>query len=146
MLIGDPPYVGSTAQAILGKIIQGKLASATEERASVPANVDAAIRKALEKLPADRFAGAQAFAGALTDPGFRHGEVDEAAVVAGVGPWKRLTIAFAALAAVLTLTLGWSLLRPEPPAPLARFSSPFEEGQIPIGQMTFTAIGSVLVY
>ena len=41
MLVGEPPYTGSTAQAILGKIIAGKLASVTEERASVPANVDA---------------------------------------------------------------------------------------------------------
>ena len=154
MLIGDPPYMGSTAQAILGRIIAGKVASATEERASVPANVDAAIRKALEKLPADRFTGAQEFAGALADPGFRHGEVDEAAVVAGVGPWKRLTMAFAALAAVYTLGFAWSLLSPEPPephAPVARFSSPFEEGQGPpsaagAGGMDFTADGSALVY
>jgi len=103
MLVGDPPYTGSTAQAILGKIIQGKLASATEERASVPANVDAAIRKALEKLPADRFTGAQEFAGALGDEHFRHGELATAGESAAVGPWNRLTMAFAALAAVYTL-------------------------------------------
>ena len=74
MLTGDPPYIGSTAQAVLGKIIQGAPVSATEIRGSVPANVDAAIRKSLEKLPADRFTGAQDFARALGDPGFRHGE------------------------------------------------------------------------
>ena len=132
MLVGDPPYVGSTAQAILGKIIAGKLVSATEERASVPANVDAAIRKALEKLPADRFTGAQEFVGALGDPGFRHGEVDEAAVVAAVGPWNRLTMAFAALAALFGVVAGWSLFGPEPPEPVRgveRFAVPFLEGQ-----------------
>ena len=59
MLTGDPPYIGSTAQAVLGKIIQGEPVSATQIRKSVPLNVDAAIRKALEKLPADRFTGAQ---------------------------------------------------------------------------------------
>ena len=64
----------------------------------------------------------------------------------GVGPWNRLTVAFAALAAVTTLGFGWSLLRPDPPAPVARFSSPFEEGQLPLGQMEFTADGSELVY
>ena len=67
MLVGDPPFAGSTAQAVLGKIIVGKRVSVTEERASVPANVDAAIRKALEKLPADRFTSAQDFARALGD-------------------------------------------------------------------------------
>ena len=39
MLVGDPPYPGSTAQAVLGKIIAGKPVSAMEERPSVPANV-----------------------------------------------------------------------------------------------------------
>ena len=40
-----------------------------------PPNVDAAIRKALEKLPADRFTSAQGFSKALSDSGFRHREV-----------------------------------------------------------------------
>ncbi len=120
MLVGDPPYTGSTAQAILGKIIQGKLASATEERATVPPNVDAAIRKALEKLPADRFVGAQAFAKALGDPVFRHGA--EVAVGESVRPslWNPLSMAASALALVSTMALGWSLLRPEPPLPVSR--------------------------
>ena len=76
LLVGDPPYPGSTAQAVLGKIIQGLPVSATAARKSVPANVDAAIRKALGKLPADRFTSAQDFGKALSDPGFRHGEED----------------------------------------------------------------------
>ena len=121
MLVGDPPYVGSTAQAILGKIIAGKLASATEERASVPANVDAAIRKALEKLPADRFTGAQDFARALADPTFRHGV--EVAAGPGVvrGPWNRLSMATSALALVFALGFGWSMLRPAAtPLPVSR--------------------------
>ena len=46
MLVGEPPYPGSTAQAVLGKIIQDIPVSATAIRQSVPANVDAAIRKA----------------------------------------------------------------------------------------------------
>jgi eukaryotic-like serine/threonine-protein kinase len=74
MLTGEPPYPGNTAQAVLGKIIQGVPVSATAVRKSIPPNVDAAIRKALEKLPADRFTGAQAFAKALGDPSFRHGD------------------------------------------------------------------------
>jgi serine/threonine-protein kinase len=60
MLVGEPPYTGSTPQAILGKIIQAKPVAVTEVRATVPRNVSAAIRKALEKVPADRFATASA--------------------------------------------------------------------------------------
>jgi serine/threonine-protein kinase len=105
MLVGEPPYLGNTAQAVLGKIIQGIPVSATSARKSVPANVDAAIRKALEKLPADRFTRAAHFAGALSDPGFRHG-LDESAVAAGHSKrWKMATVA-ATVVAVLAVGAG----------------------------------------
>jgi tRNA A-37 threonylcarbamoyl transferase component Bud32 len=73
MLTGEPPFIGTTAQAILGKIIQGGPISAAESRPSVPANVDATVQKALEKLPADRFPSAREFAAALANPAFKHG-------------------------------------------------------------------------
>ena len=120
MLVGDPPYPGSTAQAVLGKIIAGKPVSATDERPSIPANVDAAIRKALEKLPADRFGSAQDFVRALADPGFQYGEVVAAGAVVGRTAWSPLQVAVAGVALVSTLGLGWSLLQPEPPEPVSR--------------------------
>jgi serine/threonine-protein kinase len=131
---------------VLGKIIQGTPVSATGIRKSVPAHLDAAIRKALEKLPADRFRGATDFAKALSDPGFRYGERAAARSAAGVGPWNRLAMALAATTALFALAFGWSLLRPELQVPVARFSSPFEEGQAPIVGSAFTADGSALVY
>ena len=91
MLVGEPPYIGNTAQTVLGKIIQGLPVSATSVRKSIPANVDAALRKALEKLPAGRFTGAQEFARALADPGFTHGEVTGVGAgggVSGRGRWN----------------------------------------------------------
>ncbi len=120
MLTGDPPYQGSTAQAVLGQIITGKPVSVVEKRPSVPPNVDAAIRKALEKLPADRFTTAQDFSQALGDAGFRHGEEAADSVVAGGGLWKPLAMAGNALALVLAVGLGWSLLRLDPPEPVSR--------------------------
>ena len=147
MLTGDPPYMGSTAQAVLGQIISARPISPTEKRPAIPTNVDAAVRKALEKLPADRFMSAQAFTGALADEHFRYGELATAGAGGpAAGPWKRLTMVGWSLAAVATVVAAWSLLRPEPPGPLARFSSPFEEGQAPITYMEFTADGSELVY
>ena len=134
MLVGEPPYPGSTAQAVLGKIIQGLPVSATAIRPSVPANVDAAIRKALEKLPADRFTSAQEFARALADPAFRHGELDGAVVGADPGPWNRLTLTFAALFVLATGVagvFGWSLLRPEPVVSVERFPLSIETGGTP---------------
>ena len=146
MLVGEPPYPGSTAQAVLGRIIAGKPVSATEYRESVPAHVDAAVRCALEKLPADRFASSLAFAKALADPGFRYGEPIGTGAGPGAGPWKRLTYTFASLFVVAAGGLGWSLLRPEAPARVARFTSPFEEDRQPTGRMGFTPDGSAIVY
>ena len=97
MLVGEPPYPGATAQAVLGRIIAGGPVSATPLRPTIPANVDAAIRRVLEKLPADRFATAQEFAKALKDPGFTHGEDEAAAAQVGrsAGPWMAATIVLA---------------------------------------------------
>ena len=123
MLTGEPPYMGTTAQAVLGKIIQGAPVSVTQIRKSVPTNVGAAIRRALEKLPADRFTGAQEFAKALADRGFRHGEEALAGIAGSVRPWTRMTVILAAVAGLFapsTVALGWSLLRPEPPQPMSR--------------------------
>ena len=150
MLVGDPPYAGSTAQAVLGKIIAGKLVSVTEQRPSVPANVDAAVRGALEKLPADRFASVRDFVRALGDPGFRYGELAQEGVGASAGSWKRRTLGFATTTAVLAMALAWSLLSPEAPRPVERFASPFGDADQPIfgGDRGFNLSpdGSSLVY
>ncbi len=71
MLTGDPPHTGSSAQQIIMKIVTEEAAPVTKLRRSVPPNVAAAVAKGLEKLPADRFDSAKAFADALADPGFR---------------------------------------------------------------------------
>jgi hypothetical protein len=52
------------------KIIADTPRPVTELRKSVPPNVAAALMKALEKLPADRFTTAKEFAEALTNPTF----------------------------------------------------------------------------
>ena len=69
MLAGEPPFTGPTAQAILAQVITAEPRSLSIQRKSVPASVDAAVRTALEKLPADRFASAKEFADALVRPG-----------------------------------------------------------------------------
>src|SRR5215472_2210980 len=65
MLAGQPPHLGGTAQQIIMKIIAEPVPAVTTLRKAVPPNVAAALAQALEKLPADRFATAQAFAEAL---------------------------------------------------------------------------------
>ena len=70
MLAGNPPHTGSSAQQVIMKIVAEEVQPITKLRKSVPPNVSAALNKALEKLPADRFDGAKAFAEALTNPHF----------------------------------------------------------------------------
>jgi len=150
MLVGEPPYTGSTAQAILGKIIQGKTASAAEERASVPQNVDAAIRKALEKLPADRFVGAQDFSKALGDPGFRHGVEVTAGMVGGRGHWNPLSIGMTGVAALAVMFGAWALTRPETTGQVSRFEVTLPDGLEPNvaypGGVTVSPDGSEIVF
>jgi serine/threonine-protein kinase len=65
MLAGEPPFTGPNAQAIVAQVLTAKPAPLTELRDTVPVDVDAAIARALQKLPADRFTSAAEFAAAM---------------------------------------------------------------------------------
>ena len=71
MLAGDPPFTGSSVQVVVARLISEKPTSLQLLRDTVPPQVDAAVLRALAKLPADRFATAAEFAAALrSDGGF----------------------------------------------------------------------------
>jgi hypothetical protein len=69
MLAGEPPFAGPTVQAIIARVITEEPRSLVAQRRSVPAHGDVAVRRALEKLPADRFGTAAGFAAALDGGG-----------------------------------------------------------------------------
>jgi Tol biopolymer transport system component/tRNA A-37 threonylcarbamoyl transferase component Bud32 len=126
MLAGQPPFTGGSVQTILNKVISEAPRPVGEHRKSVPPYVGAAIAKALEKLPADRWQTATEFADALAGKG-----------AAGSGrtiPSVRVAIPWA-LAATLALALGWVALRHEqvavPSQGLVRFSIDFDKGVSP---------------
>src|SRR3954466_14821866 len=66
MLSGDPPHVGSTAQAVIARLLTEKPRPIRATRDTVAPHVDHAIERALAKLPADRWPSAQEFARALS--------------------------------------------------------------------------------
>ena len=66
MLAGDPPFTGSSVQAIVAKTMNERPSPLHTVRDTVPAGVENAVLKALAKLPADRFATANAFGDALS--------------------------------------------------------------------------------
>lgn len=128
MLAGHPPFRGGTVQAVLVQVLVNQPEPVTEHRRSVPRNVDAALRCALERLPADRFPTALAFSAALTDPSFRL-----ASVAAGVEArplWRSPAVWALALAAAAVGLLAGGLAAPEPePQPVVRYRLAFEAGQ-----------------
>ena len=132
MLVGEPPHMGGSAQAVLARILTERPSSPESLRPAVPPNVDAVIRKALEKLPADRFSSALDFAKALADPGYRYGEEAPGEAVTSVGPWKGASLAFATLALLMGALAGWSTLRPEPPGQEVHFELVTPDGRLPI--------------
>jgi serine/threonine-protein kinase len=68
MLVGEPPFTGPTAQAIVARVMTEEPRGLTMQRKSIPPHVEAAVHTALSKLPADRFGSAAEFATALNDP------------------------------------------------------------------------------
>ncbi len=66
MLAGEPPHAGNTAQAIIAKLMTEDPRPVSVLRRAVPPHVEAALARALEKLPADRLPSAAAFAAALS--------------------------------------------------------------------------------
>ncbi|MBL8996656.1 MAG: protein kinase [Gemmatimonadetes bacterium] len=129
MLAGEPPHSGGSAQAIIMKIIAEKAQPVTELRRSVPPNVAAALEKALEKVPADRFESASEFARALGDQHFVTALTPGASRAHG-----RRTVPTALFAAVALLlaalaAAGWLRSPSVPERAVARFT-------IDAGEMT----------
>ena len=73
MLVGEPPFTGPTAQSIVAKVVTEEPRALLPRRRTIPPHVEAAVLTALQKLPADRFAGAAEFAAALSNEAFTGG-------------------------------------------------------------------------
>jgi len=116
MLTGASPHTGATAQQIIMKIVTAEPVSAAKLRKAVPPNVSAAVSKALEKVPADRFERASKFAEALVDPTYATAQSSAEHGVARERRWSRdpRSIGVASVAAVLGVALVWALTRPVP--------------------------------
>ncbi len=67
MLVGEPPFGGRTAQAIVARRLTETARAIHPVRPGVPFSVERAVLKALERAPADRFADLAAFSAALRD-------------------------------------------------------------------------------
>jgi Tol biopolymer transport system component/tRNA A-37 threonylcarbamoyl transferase component Bud32 len=110
MLAGQPPHLGGSAQQIIMKIITEQPAQVTALRKSVPPHVAAAVAQALEKLPADRFDSADAFAKALANRAFT--TASRAAIGGGAPTWQqRAAVPLAGTTALLLALAIWGWAR-----------------------------------
>jgi serine/threonine-protein kinase len=142
MLAGEPPHTGPTAQAIIAKIMTDNVPRLGLARPTVPRHIEAAIHKALEKLPADRWQSAAAFADALSRPSLAMSSAlpavgDHDAETASRSR-RRATPVMVGIATLFGIALGLTaafVVRPSSSAsnaPLGRFS-------LPVGPVTALA-------
>ena len=66
MVVGRPPFEGTTPQALLAKHAVDTVPGLRTSDPAIPVYVERAVERALAKSPADRFQSASAFAEALT--------------------------------------------------------------------------------
>ena len=136
MLAGETPHTGSSAQAVLARVLTEPPKDVRKLRGTVSAALEHALSKSLSRLPADRYETAAEFAAALaraadgTDANAVSGptEIQPAATAASGQPVRRMSrlqrLARVAPWAVAVLALGaavLSWLRPgsEMPVPVS---------------------------
>jgi serine/threonine-protein kinase len=141
MLTGGPPHTGPTVQAVIAQVVADRPRRITLARDTVPPHVEAAVLKALEKVPADRFQSAAEFAEALVRPGtvplatpLVSGQAPAAPVparrlVARARVLRAVAVSVVLLLAGLAGAAALALLRPQQPAP------PVGRFQVPVGRV-----------
>ncbi|MBI4501421.1 MAG: serine/threonine protein kinase, partial [Gemmatimonadetes bacterium] len=84
MLVGEPPFTGPSNAAISAKHLHERPPSLRVVRPDIPEHVQAAVEKALAKMPADRFATASEFVKALKTKRIKPPDWRRAALVSAV--------------------------------------------------------------
>ena len=151
MLIGEPPFTGATAQAIVARVLTATPQSITAQRHTVSRDLEAAVLMALEKLPADRFATCTEFAEALSprSAGVPTERITSASVwrgrVAKTPRQTRIARAAAGMAMLAAGALGgWLAARPSAPATLTFDQKTFK--RLAVFNARFAPDGKTIVF
>jgi serine/threonine-protein kinase len=138
MLSGEPPFTGPTVQAIVARVMSEEPRPLTAQRRNVPAHVSAAVSRALEKIPADRFASPHEFADALNNPSFTFLSGARSGAGSLLRPSRHRWALFASsvLAVLLgaTAAAGWWRATHPPPADPVRFTLTLEKNENLVNQ------------
>ena len=103
MLAGEPPFVSDSARTLAAKHMHETPPSVRTARPDLPVHIDRALRIALSKSPADRFATADVFAEALRNPALSLSEF------AQVSSWRPRTRTVVAAALGVVALAAWAL-------------------------------------
>ncbi len=110
MLVGEPPFTGPTAQAIIARHSLDMVSPPSIVRSTIPDAVEGAILRALAKVPADRYPTTALFAEALNTPSAATGAYRRATLERARPPRpprpsrRRVVLGAAAVVAVAALT------------------------------------------
>jgi serine/threonine-protein kinase len=152
MLTGEPPFTGATAQAIIARVMTEAPRSLMAQRHTIAPHVEAAVRMALEKLPADRFPSAAAFGAALANPAFATTAPAMTMTSPAARPrrhrWPVAVVAPSVVAVLALAVAAWALTRRQPEPPVRRYGLALPASQAPLPDRPFALApdGSSLVY
>lgn len=160
MLAGEPPHTGPNVHAIIAKVLTQPVRSLREMRKTVPLCLEHAVGEALARLPADRWATAQQYAEALTEPRWSTSrqpvsQLETEQPLAAKAAWRavrRWVVLGAVVLVGIAAGLGWLIGRRTSdipvPAEVTSFTVP-ARGGLPGGQAHRLAVspnGRVLAY
>ena len=153
MLAGEPPFTGATTRATVARIMSEEARPLSTVRRNLPAHVEMAVSRALEKVPADRFASAHEFAEALNNPSIMLSRPSMAATPTGAGRWRNpMMYGAAGLVALLLITAVWGWMRPTTAKQVLRYELTFDStdsiapGASYVTRLAISPDGSQLAY
>ncbi len=146
MLVGEAPFTGPSVQAIVARVVHEEPRSLVGQRKAIPDAVDEAVLRALEKLPADRFATAGEFAAALGGGG--SGTTGLRRTGTRAPRTSRATVVLAVVAALATTLAAWGWLRPPVAPSVVRYLvsvDPVPEMHMWTGEIAISPDGATIV-
>ena len=146
MLVGEAPFTGPSVQAIVARLLAEEPRGLVAQRKAVPDYVETAVLRALDKLPADRFATAADFMAALDG---RTAHVTRAAGTRGAVRSSRGPImALGLVGCVATALAAWGWLRARPAPEVVRYRVQIDSVSAMrewLGEVAISPDGSMLV-
>src|SRR5216683_4821995 len=111
MLVGEPPFTGPTAQAIIARHSLDMVSPPSIVRGTIPDATEGAILRALSKVPADRYPTTALFAEALNTPSAATGAHRRATLERGIKRSRSAMRRLLPVAAVVAAFAGYLAIR-----------------------------------